>query len=857
MATIASLNVRIGAEFKDLERGIKNAERVLRTAGTNLSSLGQSITLGLTAPLAAIGGIAIQQAGRMEALKLAMVSTFEDGGRSAQEATDEIEKLRIAALAPGLDFEQAVKASIRMQSVGFEADQARKIVVELANAIASTGGTSQELEGVVTQFTQMIGKGKVYQEDLRIILSNMPKLATVMQEVFGTTSAEALNEAGVNAKEFITRITEAMTELPRVQGGIANAIVNVSATARQALAKIGEAINETFDVTGALDRFSAWLGDLAERFAKLDSGTKRLILSIAAFAGAIGPALLIVGKLITAWNSVRTAVGLYTLAVKTAAAQSKISAAALAANGTAANATAISVGRLTLAWRALGAAQKATLIGGAVAVIAALGAAMYVYSRNTSDAAVARDTLNGVERTAIQNTAEQRTRVELLANVVRDSTKTEDERRGALEKLIQISPEHFKVLDTEKIKTSDVTAAVDAYNGSLLKAAKAQAAFNVISKNAAEILDLQLKKQGELNNSEKIAASLGSKTNKQAIEIRNKNIDEQIALLEKQNKAIQGLIEVNDLAAVAGDKLNQTPINPNADGLDAAKTKAEAYAKALASIAAVAAKGDVLGADVIGEQATEIENQIERLLEVGFKPYSKEIDSLRDKLRGLRSEVTQGIGEAPGQLPSLPVPQAVQSETGPFAGIIGTAPLAVEAIRNVNVEATNFQNTMTLAADALSGVFGTALEGLISGASAFRDFAAVAVDAVGQVIKALVQQAVASVISANLRLASFLGPAAIPVAAAAGTAASSIFSGIIKRIGKFADGGVITKPTLGLIGEYAGASTNPEIITPERLLRSIFREESGGGAQELYSVIRGDDLLLVSDRARNKRNRVG
>lgn len=37
-----------------------------------------------------------------------------------------------------------------------------------------------------------------------------------------------------------------------------------------------------------------------------------------------------------------------------------------------------------------------------------------------------------------------------------------------------------------------------------------------------------------------------------------------------------------------------------------------------------------------------------------------------------------------------------------------------------------------------------------------------------------------------------------------------------------ASGGVINKPTHALVGEYAGANTNPEIVTPENLMREVF-----------------------------------
>lgn len=42
-----------------------------------------------------------------------------------------------------------------------------------------------------------------------------------------------------------------------------------------------------------------------------------------------------------------------------------------------------------------------------------------------------------------------------------------------------------------------------------------------------------------------------------------------------------------------------------------------------------------------------------------------------------------------------------------------------------------------------------------------------------------------------------------------------------------ANGGVIRKPTTALVGEYPGARSNPEIVTPESLLRQTFEESSG------------------------------
>lgn len=42
----------------------------------------------------------------------------------------------------------------------------------------------------------------------------------------------------------------------------------------------------------------------------------------------------------------------------------------------------------------------------------------------------------------------------------------------------------------------------------------------------------------------------------------------------------------------------------------------------------------------------------------------------------------------------------------------------------------------------------------------------------------------------------------------------------------FANGGVLNAPTLGLMGEYPGARTNPEIVTPESKMREVFGESN-------------------------------
>ena len=67
----------------------------------------------------------------------------------------------------------------------------------------------------------------------------------------------------------------------------------------------------------------------------------------------------------------------------------------------------------------------------------------------------------------------------------------------------------------------------------------------------------------------------------------------------------------------------------------------------------------------------------------------------------------------------------------------------------------------------------------------------------------------------------------------------------------FADGGVVTGPTMALIGEYAGATNNPEVVAPLDKLRSLI-EPANGFSGEVEFQIKGRRLVGIL----NKENRI-
>ena len=99
-----------------------------------------------------------------------------------------------------------------------------------------------------------------------------------------------------------------------------------------------------------------------------------------------------------------------------------------------------------------------------------------------------------------------------------------------------------------------------------------------------------------------------------------------------------------------------------------------------------------------------------------------------------------------------------------------------------------------------------------------------------------------------------------PIAAiGVGVAALSLGAALKATISEgvaFANGGIVSGPTLGLVGEYAGASTNPEVIAPLSKLKTMLNlGENNNNGYIAETRISGRDLAIVLNRYNNDAKR--
>ena len=93
----------------------------------------------------------------------------------------------------------------------------------------------------------------------------------------------------------------------------------------------------------------------------------------------------------------------------------------------------------------------------------------------------------------------------------------------------------------------------------------------------------------------------------------------------------------------------------------------------------------------------------------------------------------------------------------------------------------------------------------------------------------------------------------VPLAIAVG-AMGAIQVGIISSTPlPLKEGGIVTGPTTALIGEYAGAGSNPEVVAPLDKLKGLLGE--GGQHITVSGKLVGNDIWLSNDFAGEHRKR--
>jgi hypothetical protein len=222
---------------------------------------------------------------------------------------------------------------------------------------------------------------------------------------------------------------------------------------------------------------------------------------------------------------------------------------------------------------------------------------------------------------------------------------------------------------------------------------------------------------------------------------------------------------------------------------------------------------------------------------------------------GAQQVSTDGIGGI-----SAPDPGAVDAGVKGLLAMQQQAQQTAVALDNLAAKQERLQELGNMIGGEVANAFYTFGEAAIGALglaeNGFGRFLGGMASTVLQLISMFLAQSIAQAVAGASASAAATGPAAIITQPAfIATAVGGILSAFA-AIPKFANGGIVSGPTMGLMGEYPGAKSNPEVIAPLDKLQGMM-----GGSSQNVNVggefkINGQDLVVALQRADRNRSRI-
>jgi len=321
----------------------------MKTVGAGMSSLGQKMAMGLTAPIVGAGVAAaklasdlsenmnkvdvafgknsgevkswskttLQSFGISQGSALEMASLFGDMGTAMGQSTAEASKMSTGLVGLAGDL-----ASFKNIGIDQAQDALKGIFTGEGESLKSLGIIMQD--STLKAFALATGQKKSYEE-----MNQAEKVALRYAFVMDATK---------NSQGDFARTSEGTANQTRIFGE----------TMKELGANIGQYILPV--VTPLITKLS----EMAKGFGELGEGTKKTILVVAGVVAVVGPVLIVAGSLITALGTISSFLGLASTAAGVASVATAGVGTAVAGTAASAGAAALLFNPVTLAIAGIG-----------------------------------------------------------------------------------------------------------------------------------------------------------------------------------------------------------------------------------------------------------------------------------------------------------------------------------------------------------------------------------------------------------------------------------------------------------------------------------------------------------------------
>lgn len=311
--------------------GLKTVGSGLQSIGNGLRNIGQSLTVAVTAPLLALGTLAVKAAFNVDALR----NRFTALEGSTEKANKRIERLiQLSNQSVGVKLSDALENYAQLDAATDLSEKSIEGMIKTLGKLDTAFNLdSQSL--FARNLTQIFTQG-FERADIKEAIGRVPIFEQILEKAFGTSDGKKLNELKKKGKltleSFMDGISNAVDSDSRLSGlreTLGGRFSKAFDRFQIALAPIGNAILDFIEPL--IEPFSNFIQKLMSGFNSLSPFVQKLIVGFGAFVAAIAPALFIIGGIVTAIGGLIGGVATAAVAVGGFVVLAKITAIALAA----------------------------------------------------------------------------------------------------------------------------------------------------------------------------------------------------------------------------------------------------------------------------------------------------------------------------------------------------------------------------------------------------------------------------------------------------------------------------------------------------------------------------------------------
>lgn len=800
MSVLASLNVRIGADIKEFQKGLNQINRDTRNLTRGMRQVGRELTQTFTLPVAAISGFSLKISGDFE-------QSMNRVRALTQASDEEFKLLRDTARELGrstvFSARESADALGFLAQAGFSARQAADALPGVLDLAAA--GMIEIAEAADIASNIMSG--------FNLQISDLGRLNDVLANTFvsSNTNLQQLGEAFQYVGPVAASVNLSLEETAAALGLLGNAGIQASMAGTTLRGIISRLINPTKEVSDILDRLGVNATDTEGNFRSLADIIDDLSISGASAADIMA----IFGD--------RAGPGMSALLSQGGEALRKFTQDNLESAGTAAD-------------------IADTQLQGFAAAMEELQGAAEDLAIAIGDAGLLENVTNLVSG---------------LAEVVQGLTETSPEMinfatnaaliTAALGPLLWGTAQLITALGTIRKTILLLRNPLTTLIGSVGLLTAGFAAMATGAVRAIRGINNEIASgAGQLETLAKYSGPGAAAYRFQASQGRDRSAD--VTVYSDAAKGIKDLSDAFGIFSTEANKADESlgplasKVNDLPRATKAAETDMKAYQSEVLGVADALQK--LADAAILASRQVDLQRLSTPLL--GNITTARERLAARGGLSDLSVDPAGGLNQLTAAQQNLQKIAEKVNATLTEQGLVfeKITYRASESFDALDILEEGFQR---LAASAAS---------IADAGGTFREVAQSIKESAQSIIGSMIRQGITSVVSGALTSNSFLGPFAIPIAAAAGALAQGAFNSIISsiQVPAFADGGLIYGPTLGLMGEYPGARTNPEVVGKLSDIKSLI-----SFPEMMINVvgrISGRDIELVQERNTNFKKRL-